>query len=94
MELILSLCLVLFVSVNCVCSDTTTTSSSSSSSSTSSSSDCDENDGLYKTVETHDGAVRGIRKRTLFQNISYYAFLGIPYAEKPIHDLRFKVRGI
>lgn len=94
MELIVSLCLVLFVTVNSVCSNNITSSSSSSRSSTSSSSSSTANsneNGLYKTVETHDGAVRGMRKYTLFHNVSYYAFMGIPYAQPPIHDLRFKV---
>lgn len=45
----------------------------------------------YKTVQTHDGAVRGELKYTLFKNVSYYSFLGIPYAEKPTGSLRFKV---
>lgn len=45
----------------------------------------------YKPVETHDGIVRGVRKYTLFRNVSYHAFLGIPYAEKPIDTRRFKV---
>ncbi|XP_031637146.1 venom carboxylesterase-6-like [Contarinia nasturtii] len=49
-----------------------------------------ESSGLYKTAKTHDGDVRGIKKHTLFRNTIYYAFLGIPYAEKPINDLRFK----
>lgn len=46
----------------------------------------------YKTIETHVGSVRGRLNYTLFRNNSYYSFLGIPYAEKPINDLRFKVR--
>lgn len=45
----------------------------------------------YKTVTTLNGDVRGHLKQTLFQNVSYYAFLGIPYAEKPIDNLRFQV---
>lgn len=44
-----------------------------------------------KIVETRDGGVRGKLKYTLYRNVSYYSFLGIPYAEKPIDDLRFKV---
>lgn len=52
---------------------------------------CHEEIGAYKTIETHDGRVRGRLNYTLFRNISYYSFLGIPYAEKPIGDLRFKV---
>lgn len=45
-----------------------------------------------KTVETHDGMVRGRLNHTLFRKIDFYSFLGIPYAEKPLNDLRFKVR--
>lgn len=48
----------------------------------------------YKTIETHDGIVRGHLNRTIFRNISYYSFLGIPYAEKPINGLRFKVGSV
>lgn len=44
-----------------------------------------------KMVQTHDGAVRGLHKYTLFRNVSYCSFLGIPYAEKPIGNRRFKV---
>lgn len=73
MELIVSLCLMLFAFGNCRCSDE------------------DEPYKSYKSVETHDGIVRGIRKFTLFRNVGYDAFLGIPYAKTPIDELRFKV---
>lgn len=53
---------------------------------------CDGKLGAYNTVETHDGSVRGRLSYTLFHNISYHSYLGIPYAEKPINDLRFKVQ--
>lgn len=52
---------------------------------------CDGKLSAYRTIETHDGRVRGRLNHTLFHNISYYSYLGIPYAEKPINDLRFKV---
>lgn len=52
---------------------------------------CDDKISAYKTIETNDGIVRGRLNYTLFRNISYYSFLGIPYAEKPINGLRFKV---
>lgn len=45
----------------------------------------------YKTVDTHDGSVRGLLKTTAWKNVSYYSYKGIPYAEKPIGPLRFKV---
>ncbi|XP_031624710.1 esterase B1-like isoform X2 [Contarinia nasturtii] len=44
----------------------------------------------YKTVETFDGEVRGIRKTTFLNGIPFYSFKGIPYAKPPIGDLRFK----
>lgn len=53
--------------------------------------ECNSENERYKLVETHDGCVRGIRNTTLYENVGYYSFLGIPYAEKPINDLRFKV---
>lgn len=45
----------------------------------------------YKTVQTHDGPIRGVQNFTLFRNVSYYSFRGVPFAEKPIANLRFKV---
>lgn len=45
----------------------------------------------YRTVETKNGLIRGIQLRTSFEKLDYYAFKGIPYAEKPINELRFKV---
>lgn len=51
-----------------------------------------EDADLYRTVETKNGQIRGIRLKTLLQNMDYFAFRGIPYAEKPIGELRFKVK--
>lgn len=48
-------------------------------------------DEQYKTVETLNGPVRGIRETTLLKGIPFYAFKGVPYAKPPIGDLRFKV---
>lgn len=45
----------------------------------------------YKSIETNNGFVRGKRGTTLFDNISYYSFKGIPYAKAPTGSLRFKV---
>ncbi|KAG7308570.1 hypothetical protein JYU34_005786 [Plutella xylostella] len=42
-----------------------------------------------RVVETLSGAVRGRLVRDL--NVTYYAYLGIPYAEAPTGQLRFKV---
>ncbi|XP_065202018.1 esterase FE4-like [Planococcus citri] len=43
----------------------------------------------YVTIPFKDSEIRGIEKTSLNEKI-YYAFLGIPYAEPPIGDLRFK----
>lgn len=45
----------------------------------------------YKTVVTRNGAVRGILKKTIFRQKPYFQFMGIPFAEPPIGELRFKV---
>lgn len=50
---------------------------------------CDE----YKIIETNDGSIRGVRKITFWKHVDYYSFKGIPYAEKPIGPLRFKVNS-
>lgn len=49
---------------------------------------------LYCTVETKNGFVRGIQMKSLLKNVNYFAFRGIPYAEAPIDELRFKVNEI
>lgn len=48
---------------------------------------CDD----FKIVQTSDGAVRGVRNTTSWQKVDYYSFKGIPYAEPPTGELRFKV---
>lgn len=49
----------------------------------------------FKIVETNSGAVRGSLNTTIWKNVHYYSFKGIPYAEKPIGELRrFKVKSI
>lgn len=45
----------------------------------------------HKIVTTKNGDIRGVRKSTLLENVDYYSFKGIPYAEPPIGELRFKV---
>lgn len=42
-------------------------------------------------VETESGRVRGRKNYTLFEKKAFYAFKGIPYAQAPIDELRFKV---
>lgn len=44
-------------------------------------------------VDIESGRIRGKRSLTLFQEKPYYSFRGIPYAQPPIKDLRFKVRS-
>lgn len=45
-------------------------------------------------VDIESGRVRGKRSLTLFHEKPYYSFRGIPYAQPPIKDLRFKVSRI
>lgn len=45
-------------------------------------------------VYTEYGGLRGLQQFTLFENKSYYAFKGIPYAKPPLAELRFKVSMI
>jgi len=42
-------------------------------------------------VKTDSGYVRGVPLRTLLTNKEYFAYRGIPYAEPPVGNLRFKV---
>lgn len=43
--------------------------------------------------KTTNGPVEGIKKKSSMGKY-YYAFLGIPFAEPPINDLRFKVLNV
>lgn len=45
----------------------------------------------FKTIQTRNGKVRGIRKTTLIHKVVFYSFKGIPYAKSPTGELRFKV---
>lgn len=48
-------------------------------------------DIVYKNVETKNGAVRGFLDKTLIKEKPFFSFRGIPFAEPPIGELRFKV---
>ncbi|KAH8264049.1 hypothetical protein KR038_001812, partial [Drosophila bunnanda] len=43
-----------------------------------------------KVICTRDGQVRGLRRRTLYDEEFYYAFEGIPFAKPPVGELRFR----
>lgn len=45
----------------------------------------------HVVVQTKSGPVRGKSFNTLFDNKPYYSFRGIPFAEEPVNELRFKV---
>ncbi|KAJ6641664.1 Esterase B1, partial [Pseudolycoriella hygida] len=49
---------------------------------------------INTVVKTKSGPVRGKILKTLFDEIPYYAFKGIPYAEPPVKKLRFKKRAV
>ncbi|XP_026763417.2 uncharacterized protein LOC113521939 [Galleria mellonella] len=40
-------------------------------------------------VETNSGKINGVEVKSIIENEKYYSFMGIPYAEPPIGDLRF-----
>ncbi|KAH8250010.1 hypothetical protein KR026_003608, partial [Drosophila bipectinata] len=43
-----------------------------------------------KVVCTRDGQLRGVRRRTLYDEDLYYSFEGIPFAQPPVGELRFR----
>lgn len=48
----------------------------------------------YKMVTTENGAVRGRLELSFLRKVPYYSFKGIPYAQPPVGELRFKVNLI
>lgn len=50
-----------------------------------------ENEPNSIVVTTGSGKIRGYSAKTMFSQWSYYAFKGIPYAETPIGERRFKL---
>lgn len=52
-----------------------------------------DSDSRYAEISTDNGKIRGRMNTTLFGETAFYSFLGIPYAEKPINELRFKVNN-
>ncbi|KAM3960292.1 esterase FE4 [Aphomia sociella] len=40
-------------------------------------------------IDTESGKVNGIEVQSILKNEKYYSFMGIPYAEPPVGDLRF-----
>lgn len=43
-------------------------------------------------VHIHEGFIRGTTLSSIRSNLTFFAFMGIPYARPPIGELRFKVR--
>ncbi|XP_065217622.1 esterase E4-like isoform X3 [Planococcus citri] len=43
---------------------------------------------FYITV--NEGKIKGIKKTSIFSGVEYYSFLGVPYAQPPVRNARFK----
>lgn len=67
---------VIFLFIFCICSQVVTQESS--------------NDQTCK-VSTNSGQIRGILNYTLFDDLPFYSFRGIPFGKPPVGNLRFKV---
>lgn len=51
-------------------------------------------DDDFHVVTTDLGAVRGNVHHTLLDHRKFYSFRGIPYAQPPVKELRFKVSAM
>lgn len=53
----------------------------------------DENVDINNTVivKIESGQIRGFKRFTIIEEKPYYSFRGIPFAQTPIDELRFKV---
>lgn len=43
-------------------------------------------------IHTKSGFIKGVIQKTFLKHQKYLSFIGIPYAEPPIGDLRYKAR--
>lgn len=42
-------------------------------------------------VTIPNGTLRGAKGKSIYSDVSYYKFCGIPYAQPPVGPLRFRV---
>lgn len=50
-----------------------------------------EDDEIVVEVDIESGRIRGKQNLTLYNEMAYYSFRGIPYAQPPINEQRFRV---
>lgn len=51
----------------------------------------DKSSDEYKIVKTNYGLIRGKKFVSLYEGKEFYGYRGIPYAQPPVNELRFKV---
>ena len=51
---------------------------------------CQTDQNLVPIIDTNAGQVSGVTLKS-FSGIDFSAYLGIPFAEPPVNDLRFQV---